>query len=85
MQHWTAGDGLLEIQHGGKIYSGEINAEGIRRIRGERQRFPGWIATPVLVAADGDKIICDLKWGRGKLPAGSCKDADGAKFDVRFE
>lgn len=83
--HASDGTGTLEVSYSGKSYSGEFTAERSRRIHGKHQRHPGRIARPVLVAADGDKLICDVQWPNAGKPAGVCKDKTGASLDVRFE
>jgi hypothetical protein len=75
----------LEVSYLGKGYFGEFTAERSRRIHGKHQRHPGRIARPVLVAADGAKLICDVQWPNAGRPAGVCKDNTGASLDVRFE
>ena len=83
--HANDGSGTLEVSYLGKSYSGAFTAERSRRIHGRHQRHPGRIARPVLVAADGAKLICDVQWPNAGRPAGVCKDKTGASLDVRFE
>ena len=85
LQHASGGAGTMELSYSGKSYSGEFAAESSRRINGEHQRHPGRIARPVLVAPDGDKLVCDVQWPNAGKPAGVCQDKTGASFAVRFQ
>jgi hypothetical protein len=85
LQYASDGTGTLQLKYSGKSYSGQFTAEHSRRIHGEHQRHPGRIARPVLVALDGDILICDVQWPNAGKPAGACEDKMGARFDVRFD
>jgi hypothetical protein len=85
LQHASPGTGTMELSYAGKIYSAEFTAESSRRINGVHQRHPGRIARPVLVAPDGDKLVCEVQWPNAGEPAGVCQDTSGSSFPVRFQ
>ena len=85
LQHASPGAGTMELSYAGKIFSADFTAESSRRINGVHQRHPGRIARPVLVAPDGDKLVCEVQLPSIGEPAGVCQDKTGSSFIVRFQ
>ena len=84
LMHTEAGSGTLSIHYAGKRYSGEYEWAPSHRIQGEHQRYPGRTARAELLAPTGEKLLCELQWGQGIKPAGSCAEASGKSFDIEF-
>ena len=85
IQHTSVSTGTLDIYYADKHYAGHFVADSTHHIGNEHQRFPARVAQPVLVAPDGDKLVCELQWARAGKPAGFCTDKTGKSFDVRFD
>ena len=82
--HTEAGSGTLSIEYAGKRYTGEYEWQPSRWIQGKRQRHMGRVARTTLVAPDGDTVFCDIQWGAGLRPAGSCQNSTGKSFYLQF-
>ena len=68
----------LRVTHGpGKHYDQIVNGQDRQHLR--------YSATPVLTAADGRTMRCDMYWITGSEPSGVCTTSSGDKIHVRGE